>query len=137
MWGSLSVGLAGCGAGEVGQCQGCWPLAMCGRVGSCLRLWTLVPGRARAWAHLWAHGAEGVLGPGACCCRIRVGGHVFTPGRGCLVLPDRCGCVVLRLVSLRRPFGCMFLAGALWRASPRWCRSARSPCRFGRLRPVW
>ena len=54
-----------------------------------------------------------------------------------LVLPDRCGCVVLQLVSLRRSFGCRFLPGALWRAGPRWRLNARSPCGVGGLRPVW
>ena len=102
----------------VGPCQGCWLVAACGRVGWCLGLWTRVAGGAQALARLWGHGAEGLLGPPACGCRIRVAGHVSPPGRWSLVLPDCCGCVVLRLVSLRRPFGCTFLPGALWRAGP-------------------
>ena len=42
------------------------------------------------------------------------------------MLPDLCGCVVLRLVLLSRPFGCTLLPGALWRAGPRWRRNTRS-----------
>ena len=47
------------------------------------------------------------------------------------MLTDRCGCVVLWLLSLRRPFGCTFLSRALWCAGLRWCRNARSPWGVG------
>ena len=47
------------------------------------------------------------------------------------MVPDRFCCVVLWLVPLRRPFGCTFLSGALWRAGPGWCRRARSSCCVG------
>ena len=53
------------------------------------------------------------------------------------MLPDCFGCVVLRLVLLRRPFGCTFLLGALWRAGPQLARKRVGPCGSGGLRSEW
>ena len=99
--------------------------------GWCFGLWSWVACGARAWAYLRVYGAEGLLRSGACCRCISGAGHGSPLGR------DRCGRVVFWLVWLRRPFGWTFLSGALWRAGPRWCRNARSPCGVVGLRSVW
>ena len=104
---------------RVGLRWGRWSMAACGRVGWRLGLLTWVAGRARAWACLSVHGAEGLLGTGACGCRTRVAGHVSPPGRRCLVFPGCCGRVLLPRVLLCRLFGCTFLPRALWRAGAR------------------
>ena len=122
LWGSL--------------CWGRWLVAACGRVAWRLGFRIRVAGGARAWARLWAHGPEGLPGPGACGCCIRVAGHASPPGRSSLVLPDCCGRLVLRRVSLCRTFGCTLLSAALWRAGPRWCQSACSLCGVGGVAPV-
>ena len=65
------------------------------------------------------------------------------PGRASLLAGDArcprlpCGRVVLCWSSLRRPFGRTLLSGALWCASPSWCRTACSPRGVGGVLLVW
>ena len=134
-----AVGRCVCGGLALGRTGGLW----CGwgsgftsvRALAVGRVWTrrvlfgvVEPGPRRGPGLSPFMGAwcRGVARAGLCGCSIRVAGHVCPPGRRCLVLPDCCGRVVLRLVSVCRPFGRTFLPGSLCGAGPQWCRSTRS-----------
>ena len=138
VWGSLSVGLVGCGAvGAPG-----WAVLGLHAGG---RVWT----RRVAFGVVDTGRRRGLglgLFVGAWCRMVARAGRLWLPyscGWACFpsrqVMPGVPGFLWprgLRQVSLCCLFGCTFLPGALLRAGPRWCRSARSPCGFGGLRPV-